>query len=84
MEVLWWCCEAEEALEAAVARRRGLDEIMEVRRRSGRRWWSFSSPPHVGGQSGCKTIILSPLSLYGSHRRWLTQVAFWWLRDGGE
>ena len=46
---------------------------------------AFSSPLHADGQSGCKcTIILSPLSLYGSHRRWLAQVVFWWLRGGGE
>ena len=62
----------------------GPGEAVEARRRSGRLRWSFSSSLHADGGSGCKTIILSPLSLCGSHRRWLAQVVSWWLRGGGE
>ena len=32
VEVLWWCCEAEEALEAVVAHRRGSCEAVEAQR----------------------------------------------------
>ena len=44
------------------------------------------SPPlytRVAGV-GANAIILSPLSLCGSHQRWLTQVVSWVVRGGGE